>query len=586
MIGSGAALSGGADRPRVGLLRFAHPASLLALVAVAVSIGVVAYEWFKPTYRHLMQAGRFTALGAIALGAAFALLAAAAPPRAALLRRAWLFRGVAALSTAALAGAIWAFGHRHLGGFDHSALIDVAWRIASGQRPGIDFPSTTPIGFALAAGHALRWFGVTWSSLIGLQVLFASVTFLWLLWLLRRTGTGPWESLALALAVEASANVVTSYWWYNPATTTAGTLFFVSAAAFWREPRARAVLASYVASLLLLASMKPNVAGALIAGVTLVLLSSRAHRLRAIAVSAAALALFVAWLALERSSLPIVLRGYLSVSARGFTLAQFLQDLTPSELYAAVALLVACLTPWLFRLRAWSPEGHARWLAVAAMAAGLLGFVTNGEHKLVDLPLLLLALWWHGRCDGDSPDGRGAASGVVRAWRPWLLALAGTLIAAGIGVGALRDRVSAIGPGIFFEPQVDPTPLGSPFFDGFRGGPNLVEVEREVATALSVLRPRRPFFGPRMQWGYAAFGFEPPRNQPPWWHPGVTYPAGSAEEDAYVQCWIEARHDALIFLRGDYTYLPSRFLQEAGRRYVELPGLPWIQILVPAADRP
>lgn len=577
------AAPGGPDRLPSAPGRSTRPAAWAALLVAGLWLGVVALAWLEPDPRHFKLAGAATALAAAALGAGMALFAAAGWRRPAWPRSRWAGRAVVALAVGALAGGIWAFGHRHLGGFDHSALIDVAWRVASGQRPGVDFPSTTPIGFVLAAGHAFQIFGVTWSALIGLQALFAAGTFLWLLWLLRRAGSGTGESLALALAVEASTNVVTSYWWYNPATTTAGALFFASAAAFWREPRARPVLASYVASLLLLAAMKPNVAAALIVAVTLVLLSSRVHRLRAVTLSAAALALFAGWLALERNSLPGVLRGYLSVSTRGFTLQQFLQDLTPSEKHAAVALLVATLVPWFPRVLAWTRDGHARWLAVAAASAGLLGFVTNGEHKLVDVPLLLLSLWWHGRCDGDPGEGGAARGGAaLRWWRPLVLGLAGVLIAAGFGVGALRHRVSAIGPKSFFEPRVSKTALVSPFFDGLRGGPILVEVEREVAIAVQTLRPGRPFFGPRMQWGYAAFGFESPRGQPPWWHPGVTYAEGSPEENAYVERWVEARHDVLVFLRGDRTFLPPRLLWEEAHHYVELTGFQLIEVLVPA----
>ncbi|MGB8931219.1 MAG: hypothetical protein WCC48_08235, partial [Anaeromyxobacteraceae bacterium] len=328
-------------------------------------------------------------------------------------RRAWSGAawGAVLAAAGACAALIWAFGHRHLGGFDHGALVELCWRVAGGQRPVTDFPSTLPVGFVLACGYAFRLFGVSWSSVVALQAVFAAVTLVWSYALLLRITRAPLRSLLIALAIQASGDVVTSYWWYNPATTTLGAVFFLSAAAFWREPRARPLLASYLAALVFLAGMKPNVAGVLVLGVSALLFLSPEHRARVVALSAAGLALFSGWLFAEGLRLPDVIRGYLSISGRGFSFDQFLQDLSRPERAAALLLLAASLLPWLARLRRSDGDARGRRLALAAVLAGLYGFVTNGEHKLVDVPLLLLALWWAGECDAPPEPSRdpGAA---------------------------------------------------------------------------------------------------------------------------------------------------------------------------------
>ena len=236
------------------------------------------------------------------------------------------------------------------GGFDHSVLIDIGWRMVSGQRPGLEFQSTLPIGFVIGSRYAFRIFGLTWSAIIAWQACFVVITCCWSFALLRRLGESPARAALLSLALQASANLVTSYWWYNPATTTAGVLFFLSAAAFWRQPGSLSIGASYIASLVMLAGMKPNVAGVLILGVTLTLVSSPPHRRRTIVYSVLAFALFTGWLALEGVWLIDVLRSYLSISGRGFSFAQFLQDSTVREKQVALLLMAASLAPWVVAL--------------------------------------------------------------------------------------------------------------------------------------------------------------------------------------------------------------------------------------------
>ena len=53
----------------------------------------------------------------------------------------------------------WFCGHRQLGGFDHSALVDTAWRMFLGQKPYEDFYLTTPISFYVGAGWAFHIWG-------------------------------------------------------------------------------------------------------------------------------------------------------------------------------------------------------------------------------------------------------------------------------------------------------------------------------------------------------------------------------------------------------------------------------------------
>lgn len=543
-----------------------------------LAIVVLVWAWLAPSVRTFGTASLASAIAAVAFAAAVAR---------------WPERGGAAnrsesvISCAVVAllsgGLVWLFGHRQFGGFDHSVLIDIGWRMVSGQRPGLEFQSTLPIGFVIGSRYAFRIFGLTWSAIIAWQACFVVITCCWSFALLRRLGESPARAALLSLALQASANLVTSYWWYNPATTTAGVLFFLSAAAFWRQPGSLSIGASYIASLVMLAGMKPNVAGVLILGVTLTLVSSAPHRRRTIVYSVLAFALFTGWLALEGVWLIDVLRGYLSISSRGFSFAQFLQDCTVREKQVALLLLAASLAPWVVALVPPLHASRSRWLAVAAALAGAYGFLTNGESKFVDLPLLLFALWWLGELAHRVSE---SSSGRQRRWRAYVAALAAVLTVGGISVAALRQRVRAIGPGMFFEYEISPQHLSTPFFARLDVGSRFIDVEREVGEVLAWQPRSRVFFGPRMQWAYAAFRRPSPVGQPVWWHRGVSYPDRADAETAAVDAWAESKFDLLIFLHDDFTFLPPRFRSIMRSDYLSVEGFPALSVFVRRVDLP
>jgi hypothetical protein len=252
-----------------------------------------------------------------------------------------------------------------------------------------------------------------------------------------------------------------------------------------------------------------------------------------------------------------VVQGYLSVSRRGLGLSQFLQDVTPDEKRVGLTLLALCGAPFFFtRAR---DGGRGRALAAVALVAGVAGFLTNGENKLVDLPLVFLAGW-----------------SVAAAWTPPLAALAAVLVVEGVTVGAVRDRVRSIGPGVFFENHLTAHPHASPFFRGLRSGGLLKEAEAEIAALLAAQRPASVFFGPRMQWAYAAFGRPSPVGEPVWWHGGVSYPG--EREAELVARWVADRHQLLVFLRGDFTYIPGALGEAIGRDYQPLEGYPVLTV--------
>jgi len=500
------------------------------------------------------------------LGTAFGLVLNATPTG----DPAWLSQrgrwpGVIIVGALVVGSLIATCGMQQFGGFDHSALIDLAWRLANGQHPYRDFPCPAPIGFVLGAGYSFQLFGTQWRALVWIDAIFAMFTFAWSCLLLARLLGERRRAWLLAFSAQATTTVLAAYWWYNPVTTMGGLLFFLAAAVWLRFPQDRFAQVSYAVALCFLAGLKPNVAGLLIVGTTLVLLTSREHRWRTLIWSAAAAAVFIGWLALHGLHVPDMLANYLGIASRGFTLRQFLQDMSWTERWLSMAAAGALFAAFVAALRP-VPGDHSRMRALAVVAglAGYYGFVTNGESKLVDLTMVLF----------------GAV--VFAQNRPKVIAYLGalTLIFAGTGLGVAvtRHRVRAIGPGVFFEYRTAPIDPPTAFFKGLESGPRLVIVASDVAKVMDhAPEQARVWFGPRMQWGYAAFHRPPPVGQPSWWHPGVAFPA--ADEAKYRADWFAQRFDMLIFLRGDATYLAPDFLAAINEHYTYVPSPPSLTLL-------
>ena len=171
---------------------------------------------------------------------------------------------------------MWSFGHRQFGGFDYSALVDTAWRMASHQQPYVDFYLTTPIAFYLGAGLAFAVWGPSWSALVWVAIAFALLTFA-LLTISISSFAAPRFSIGLPLVCELLAMGVASIWWYNSITAIAACVFVAAAIALVHKPSSRISVAVFTVAAFLLLMMKPNTAG-LLAVVVLAILTARAGR--------------------------------------------------------------------------------------------------------------------------------------------------------------------------------------------------------------------------------------------------------------------------------------------------------------------
>ena len=227
-----------------------------------------------------------------------------------------------------------------------------------------------------------------------------------------------------------------------------------------------------------------------------------------------------------------------------------LTDLNPIEWKiwtASISIGVVLFCCVLIRAR---EEWREHWREYACCIVTALTSIAmaamNYELKTSDLTPFLVAL-------------------TVMAFRPWSrrrfdalgYGIAATLIvflATLSGYWAVtRLRVRGVGEGAFFE-SVQTQKIPGGFFAGMHTGPRLPKVTGQIVQALEKYPSASVFFGPRMEFSYAAFNRQPPKGLPIWWHPGSSF--ALSDLPAISHSLETDDFDLMIFLKNDCTRMP------------------------------
>ncbi len=446
--------------------------------------------------------------------------------------------------------AITVFGRYHLAGFDHSLLIDLGYRQMQGQAPYGDFINTTPAYFSLGAHFAMQWFGMKWMAFVYICALAALGASIWLTWLLVRvTGGLVAGSLCAATAVTMTM-VVASFWWYNQITALAGIIFLASCWDLVSERAGKWSWVSYTLSLTVLAGMKPNVAGLLIAGSVVIVWFTRPKmRLTLASLTAVAFVLFNIILAVGvHTNLLELLRSYGNASERGLTELNGFGDFWWPTRFVFIPIGVIALLPLAVILIQKVNLDQVRpqyYLCLLGCAVGIYAMFANMESKMNDFVFLVFSAFLLVRAVAvHAPE---AARTALRLAGASLLMFA---VYSGIS-GWQRERVESAGPGRFHEHGPTIT-METGFFAGSRMSPGLVAVVKQTEELVAKAPGKTYYFGPRMEFLYCVTQLPSPRRLPLWWHPGSSYP--QKKEAEILGEWSSQKFDTLIYLKNNFTY--------------------------------
>ncbi len=454
------------------------------------------------------------------------------------------------------------FGRMQFGAYDYNVLVEIGWRQIQGQRPYVDFLTTTPPLFNLGIYAAYRLLGVSWDAGLYLAAVFSCSTFLCSFALLRRLSMPPSLSLLTAFAIEGVAMMPLDFWWYNNITTMLAAVFFLAALAYLEVPGSLTVQVIYVFSLAGLALAKPNIAGVDIAGCVLLLFVASPHRVGLLRITGlGAVLCLVLMLGTHVSPLALLKTYHDASQERGaFSLFGFLA-MPRLERCWTLLWLVILATPLLphcppllqhFKRRHW-PELARQLLFFIPLLLAIYGVAGNGELRDVEFTALVavdvLLLF---RYPPATP-----------VWRRLGFAFLLVMLGTDLQTGVVRERVRAIGPGRFFDTGPLTTIEEGPLRN-MRVSQRMIEVERELRD-VAAHSPGPFFYGPRLDFNYMALQQPSPRNLPAWWHPGTAF--ARSREGELIERWETKRFPTLIFFREDYTYYSKEFIDAIAEKY-------------------
>jgi hypothetical protein len=540
----------------------------LSIISLVLCAAGLATLWAGITHPASEQQFQDFIAGAVALGIGAATLAAmegwfdmtpTMSPRA--------YYG----SGAAVAALIWVFikyyGMYEIGGGNDAHLVDIAWRTYHGQVPYADFPLPYPVFFILGAKFSFQWFGVYWSSFVTMTALFAVVTFAWSLVLLSGVTGRNWFSLLLAAAGQITANMSICFWWYNNIGTVACVLYVLSAELWLRRPNSFAAALSYCLSLVLVAGMKSNTAGPLIVLISAFLIIKSQRRMATAGLSVMAYGVFSFILKLNGISQVLMIKNYLSVAHRALTLSRFLRVIGWVEGTGFAVAACAIALPALYLLcRNWKKISPNLFIPAMAFVAGVYGYVTNCDWW-VDLTLMLFGfalivdklrsvLW-----------NRNMMEDKLRSllWNRCVTWLCVVLSVAGIAQGICRERVKTCGLPLFFEYDGSKHVIKDGFFGGLYCGNIFAEILREESIVLQKSGTNTVWFGPIMEWGYAAFNLPSPPMQPVLFDPGELF--AKSDEEMYFDRFMDSHFETLIFFKDFFMNYSQQQLSRIGMAY-------------------
>jgi hypothetical protein len=456
------------------------------------------------------------------------------------------------------------FGRKQFGGFDYNIITEVGWRQILGQRPYLDFLTTSPPLFNLGILLAFRLFGVTWDGMLLFTAFFTIVTFLWLYALLRQLGMTAFAALGTASTLEVATMLSCCFWWYNNSTLLLAAIFFLSALLLTRPEPFRFAQVSYVVSLALLSLAKPNIAGVTIAGSVVLLLIATRRPLRVILLTLAGTVLSLLIFKAAHISIPAMLATYHGAAKERGAFSKFGYDEYTwgwkhviQLWYLALCLpLLAVIKPLWLSLRQRDLRAAARWLFFPFTALiAIYGLRGNGELYDMETTALVASL-------GLLAFALPAEGPLLRRFT---VALFCGMAASNLYTGIARDRVYTIGPHMFFEWQDADHTIASGPLKHMQVSSTFAEVETQIKDALAN-NPGPYFFGPRVDYSYMAENVPSPRHFPAWWHPGTAF--DRALMPTIVANWDQQRFPTLIFLKGDYTFYPPSLLNDLKTEYI------------------
>ena len=481
--------------------------------------------------------------------------------------------------------ASYSIGMNQYPGYDASLMVNLAYRLELGQTAPRDFFSPMPPLFSLGSKIAFVLFGSYWAALCALGALF----YVGAAFIIGRASmaiTESWRAILTALVCFFLSGIFYGFWWHNTMTGLVGAILMLF---FTEQAISRKIDASLGILCGILITTKPNIAFPMFALVQVWIWAPRhivgitklaavectaISFLTAIAISYASgqspteYLRAISDIAAKRVAAPVGILLHSSSSIQNyarnasiFALVQILIVLGSLLIVSVVPNLKAEASAKIQTPNLRTEINVRRYATFVCLACTLAGIALNGDYFHASLPILAALIAILPRF--EFKNLRRVVIFPVKV----LIGGAATIFFAHVGMGGLnRDRVYTTGPGAFWEPPSSSTVAGAGFFKNATIGWQLQQFNREVEMFLKNRLGDKVFFGPRVEFGYAAFSKVPPRGMPLWFDSEAAWPAGA--ERKVLENFRANKFDVLIFFQGDTTNMPSDLIETIDREFI------------------
>ena len=453
------------------------------------------------------------------------------------------------------------FVHRQFAGYDLSLLIDLSWRLANKQIPGVDFINTLP-PLVVVFIKFISWGNLRWVDLTIINIIATGGTFLFLYLMFDHREESIWWGLFIAIIL-AIPLVSTNHIWYSSLAQLSGIIIFYSVyvAINSNHLKTKILLSIFLASGLLSIS-KQNVALPMMLSVIVSLLFLKRQDkfiLISTILLGAVIGIVLSMFYLGYS-FDSFIYTYSAVLGRTKINQGMLNTLISVKSHYPLAILMlgfCCFFIYSIYEKDSKISNVNKIYFLLILAISLIPIITDWDMKLnnVSLPLFIFTtgIFSSIKMVDTSTSQEDYQHPVPRILITFIFLL--TIYALSLISGYVREGMKNRPPPFFFDSNANVV-IDKGYFSGLRTGNLLSMVLNEIATAKNEFSDQKIFFGQSLEFGYLCTKSQSPHGMPLWWHPGTSY--GIFDEKKIVENFIQAKFDVLIFIKSRCN-VPSPF---------------------------
>ena len=432
-------------------------------------------------------------------------------------------------------------------GYDASPMVNLADRILHYQRAPSEFFLPFPPLFSMGAWGAFFLFGEYWRSLCVMGALFYTLSSCVFFVFVYKYLEDFILSFVLTLVFYLSTAITYGFWWHTPISSIIAAISIFLVITYKGEPVTRVMI---LITLVLLAFSKPNFA-LFILPIGYIFCIKSHNKIRDVV--HLILVFSVAWCLLSRLSGQSILDYARSIMGiipkRSMVISSIFNEPFLPGLFPCI--FTSCIVFFSNKTTYLNLINRYKLLLTLFLVIYVYCLISNNDMYEASIPIFLSFI---------------AISIKYTECDKKLLVTPLVIAALFIAInGITRERVRLAGPYLFWEPSGNSVMVRDGFFKDSVIGENLFNFNMDFVHIIENYKSEKVFFGPRVEFGYAAFHLPPPVNTPLWFDRKEAWPING--ESSVLRSFVKNKFDLLIFYRGDVTDFSYNMISYINHNY-------------------